>query len=307
MSMKYIITLFALFIFYSATSSEEIKIKNDSIDHKITNLDKKVNLIEENLSHSLIQEYKDLNNLYTIGFGLLIALFGVVIPTLLYFGQFKPSQDALKEAKLLLAKIEENFEKSFEEHLRKSKAKIIDKAIESYEKLEEQFLPTSHINLDTYKGEVFSEIQILRLLSLLRRTDIDNENKIFFATVLTFQTGKEIEKYFVDLISSDPKDPKCIWGAIYFAKNGLAEYYNLIADVVLNGYSLIGMLSSLFYESKSFALELLQNEKLVENLEHSKINIFCENLEVLQKRISIEKIKETLLWKKYVTKHDGLH
>lgn len=300
--MKFIITIFTVLIFYSVSAQTSRSKANDSFEFRISQLEKNINNIKENqLSIDLIQEYKDLNNLYSFGFTILLGLFGIVFPILLYIIQIKPAQDALKEAKQLLSKIDENFEKSFEEHLRKSKSKLIDQAIESYERLDEQNLPTSYIHLDTYKSEKLSEVQILRFLSLLRRFDVDNESKDFFARLLTFQESIEIENYFVDLISNHPSDGKCIWGAIYFTKNAKVEYLDLIADIVLNGYSLIGMLSSLSYQSKGFGIKLLENEKLVKNLDTFKIISFCNGVENnLGNKFNMDKIRESLLWKKYL-------
>jgi hypothetical protein len=300
--MKFIFTIFTLLIFYSVNAQTAKSHSNDSFEIKINQLENKINSIKENqLSIDLIQEYKDLNNLYSFGFTILLGLFGIVFPILLYIIQIKPAQDALKEAKQLLAKIDENFEKSFEEHLRKSKIKQIDLAIESYERNDDQNLPTSYIHLENYKSEIFSKIQIFRLLALLNRSDIDGENKEFFARLLTFQQSNEIEKYFVDLITGNPKDKKCIWGALYFANNAKKEHLNLVSDIVLHGHPLVSMLSSLSFHSKGYAIELLQHEKLAKNLKDNDIINFCRGAEtVFANILDIDKIKETLIWKKYV-------
>lgn len=301
--MKYLIIIFCILCFNYSYSENELQPKVIDSSAKVKNLENRINKLEkERQSYDIVKEYKDLNNIYNNGFTILIGLFGIVFPALLYFVQIKPAQDALKEAELLLKKIDDDFEKSFEEHINKSKNKSIDLAIASFENSNEQSLPTSHLVLDTYKSEKFSEIQILKLVNLLKKEDRDNHNKEFFATILTFQKSKDIENYFVNLIKNTPKDKICIWGAIYFANNNKTEYFNLIASIVINGYNLGGMISSLSYSSKSFAIQFLHNEDLANNMALSDILTFCVYMEKDEHpRISKESIVETPIWKKFKT------
>lgn len=300
--MKYIYTLITLLTFICCSSNEQVKPQITTPNQNIHKLEQRITKLEnEDLSKNLIQEYKDLNSLYNNGFAVLLTLFGLIFPALIYFIQIVPAQNILKEAKLLQHKLESDFEKSFDEHFKKRKDKIIDEAIETYERLDEQFLPTSYTNLDTYKSEKFSIIQIIRLIALLKRNDISEGDKYHFARILTFQKSNEIENYFVELLSIDPKNGLCIWGALYFASNKKTEYYNLIADVVINGYSLIAMYSSLSYHSRSFAIDFFNNEKLVENLQGNFIRNFCDhaNSEKFDK-VDLMNIKKTAIWNKYI-------
>lgn len=277
--MKFIITIFALLVFSLSSAKTTEQFKSDSLSNRILELEKKTNTIEKEFAHSLIQEYKDLNSIYSVGFTVLIGLFGIVFPTFLYFVQIKPAQDALKEAKLLVSKLDEKFEHSFEKHMAESKNKLINQAIESFESQIEQSLPTAYTLLDTYKIEKFTTSQINKLLKFLQSDEYHNENKTFFATILSMQSSNDIENYFANLLKNIPADDKCIWGAIYFAKNKKTEYFDLIASVVLNGYSLVGMISSLSYYSKEFALQLLDNEKLIANFSEYDTKAFCEFIE----------------------------
>lgn len=213
--MKYIITLFALLVFYTVNSKTTVQTKNDSIENKITQLDKKVNSIESNYKDNIIQEYKHLNDIYSIGFTVLLGLFGIIFPYLFYIFQYKPAIKAKKKAELLLKNLEENFEKSFEKHLSLIQNKIIDKAIESYELHEDENLNDSIENFQKYQKETFTEKQIIRIIALLNRADINSDNKIFLSARLTFQKSDEIEKYFVELLRNDPN-------------NKLAEHANFI-------------------------------------------------------------------------------
>lgn len=300
--MKYIITLFALMIFCTVNSKITVQTKNDSIENKITQLDKKVNSIENNFSRGLIQEYKDLNNLYAIGFGFLITLFGVVFPIYLYFGQFKPAKDALNEAKLLLKKIEEDFEKSFEEHLNKSKYKIIDKAIESFELQEEQNFPDSIENLQKYQSETFTDKQIMRLIALIKRTDISSNNKLFLSARLIFQKSDEIEKHFVDLIRLDPKDKQSEHAISYLAKVNNKSHYDLITNVLISDPKAFEeKLYTFLYRTKSFAYDFFNHEKLIENLSDEQISKCCRTIENDKvNNFDLVKIRGTLMWKKYL-------
>lgn len=300
--MKYIILIFAIFIFNNTEAENLNKSKQNPSEIKIEQLSKKVEKLEENsYSKDIIQEYKDLNNIYGIGFGILIGLFGVVFPLLLYVVQIKPSQDVLKEAKQLIKKVDEDFEKSFEEHLKKSKNKLIDQAIEAFANQTEQSLPTNYTLLDSYKSEGFTEIQVIKLLKLLKREDIDESNKSFFASILTFQEDENIENYFVELLKQDSKNEKCIWGAIYFANYEKTQYYDLIAKIVINGYSLTGMISSLSHSSKKFAVQLLNNEFLIKELPEIEIKNYGDyGIKYITEKMNSEIIEDTLFWKKYI-------
>lgn len=302
-NMKYIITLFTLLIFYSATAKDTLQVKSDSVKYKINQLDKKVSSIENNLSNSLVQEYKDLNNIYAVGFGILIALFGLIFPAVLYLTQIKPAQDALKEAKTLLAKIDENFENSFKEHLRKSKEKLIDQAIESFENHDDQNFQTSRLFLQNNKSESFTKSQIIRLLSLIKREDIDDDEKYRFCKILAYQKLEQIEDYFVDLIITDPKNNNSYSALTYLAKNNKTEYFEIITNVLLQPTytSFDGMFNTFFSLSKSFAYNILNYEKLVEELKDNHIISLCREIELNNtKKYNKQKIKESLMWKKYL-------
>src|SRR5690606_19935274 len=99
---------------YATTQKDSLSLdKIDSLQIRITELEKNR---EFNYTESISSEYKDLNNLYSVGFGILIALFGFVFPLILYLIQIKPSIEAIKETKALARKLDEDFEKSFEKH-----------------------------------------------------------------------------------------------------------------------------------------------------------------------------------------------
>ena len=301
--MKYLILILTIFIFNFSKAEIKEPPKRPSIEIKIDSLTNRIDKLEESsYSKDIIQEYKDLNNIYSIGFGILIGLFGLVFPMLLYFVSIKPSQEVLKESKQLIKKIEEDFEKSFEEHLKKSKNKLVNQAIESFEKQSEQVLPTSYTILDTYKSEGFTELQVIKLLKLLKRDDIEKSDKTFFASLLNYQEDENIENYFVELINNNPSDEKCIWGAIYFANYEKTQYYNLIAKIVLSGYSLVGMIASLSHTSKKFALQLLNNELLVNEFPDIEVKNYGDyGAKYLIEKMNTEVVEATLLYKKYLS------
>lgn len=301
--MKQILLLIILLLTINCWSKNSDSIsKIDSLEAKIEKLEKKLNQDSSSTrNNKIIDEYKDLNNLYSVGFGILIALFGLVFPIILYFGQIKPNIETTKETKALVKKIDDDFEKSFENHLRKNKNRLIDQAIENFEKLDEHSLPTNYNILDTYKVDGFNELQVIKILKLIKNKDFDDENKSFFTSILTFQEDSNIEDYFVELIQSTPKDEKCIWGAIYFANYNKTEYYDLIAEIVINGYSIVGMVASLASSSKNFAIGFLNNEHLIREHNFIEIRNFCnfienKNIKSLNKSI----VEKTLIWKKYL-------
>jgi len=287
---------------YATIQTDTLSIaKIDSLQKRIEKLEK---IVESNPinNHSefIISEYKDLNNLYSIGFGILIALFGLVFPVILYLVQIKPTLETTKETKALVKKLDDDFEKSFEEHLRKSKNRLIDQAIESFENFNEQNLSTNYNLLDTYKSEGFSEIQVIKMLKLLKNRSFEESNKKFLASVLTYQEDSNTEDYFVELIESNPKDKKCIWGAIYFANYNKPVYYDLISEVVINGYSLVGMVASLSSTHKNFAIGLLNNKNLASKHEYNEIKNFCDFLKKNDiKSLTKSDAEKTLIWKRY--------
>lgn len=301
--MKYLIIIFTILVFNFSKAEIKEPSKKPSVEIKIDSLKNRIDKLEEiSYSKDIIQEYKDLNNIYSIGFGILIGLFGIVFPMLLYFVQIKPSQEVLKESKQLIKKVEEDFEKSFEEHLKKSKNKLMNQAIESFEKQSEQVLPTSYTILDTYKSEGFTESQVIKIIKLLKREDIDKSDKTFFASILNFQEDENIENYFAELIKNNPADEKCIWGAIYFANYEKTQYYDLIANIVISGYSLVGMIASLSSTSKKFALQLLNNDLLVKNFSDVEIKNYGDyGAKYLIEKMNTEVVEATLLYKKYLS------
>ena len=141
------------------------------------------------------------------------------------------------------------------------------------------------------------------LLLLIKLLKSDSDDKDFFARMLIFQEDENTEDYFVELINNDAKDKKCIWGALYFATYNKQEYIDLIAKIVVNGYSLTGMISSLCSTSKDFAILLLNNEVLLQELdkkerENYRDYGFKHFVEKTNKEIS----ESTLFWKKYGNK-----
>jgi hypothetical protein len=303
--MKHIL----LFIILSLSFNSYSTVQNDSLSLiKIDSLEKRIILLEKTIesnsinNHSkfIISEYKDLNNLYSIGFGILIALFGLVFPVILYLMQIKPAIETTKETKALVKKLDEDFEKSFEEHLRKSKNKLIDQAIENFENWNEHNLSINYNLLETYKSEGFSEIQVIKMLKLVKNKDFGEINKEFLASVLTYQEDSNIEDYFVELIKSNPNDKKCILGAVYFCNYNKTQYYNLISDVVINGYSIVGMVARLSSIHTNFTIGLLNNENLASNHQYNEIKTFCDYL----KKNDIQTLtktdaENTLIWKRY--------
>lgn len=297
-----------LFVIVSLSLNCYALTQNDSLSlAKIDSLETRIQILETsnkfNHSESIIKEYKDLNNLYSVGFGILIGLFGLVFPLILYLVQVKPTLETIKETKALVKKLDEDFEKSFEKHLTKSKSKLVDQAIKSFESFKEHNLPTNFTLLDTYKSEGFNEIQVIRLINLLKNRNIEENDKEFISSLMIFQRDENTENYFVELLENNPKDEKCIWGAIYFANYNKTEYYDLIAGVIINGYSIIGMFSSLASSNKNFAIGLFDNEKLANKHEFKEIKNFCDflsnnNSDTL-KKVDVE---NTLIWKTYLKK-----
>ena len=170
MTKKLFILIFIIFSTSCFPIEKTSRTENTSLENKIDKLEKRLN--EKDNAKEIVQEYKDLNNLYSIGFGILIGLFGFAFPTLLYFIQIKPSIDVAKESKALLKKIDEDFEKSFEKHLQKNKDFTIEQAIYKIELSNGNSLPTNFTILDTYKDEPFTDVQITKLIRLLNKSDL---------------------------------------------------------------------------------------------------------------------------------------
>ncbi|RKS02849.1 hypothetical protein [Flavobacterium sp. 102] len=298
----YYFLVLSLLVFSSIHSQKKIDEKSNELIIKVDSLERKIHQLEsKNELSGIVEEYKDLNNLYSYGFGILLALFGIVFPLIIYMVQIRPSLDTIKETKSLIKKIDDDFEKSFEEHLRKNKNKLIDQAIESFLSQTTQSLPTSYTLLDTYKSEGFTEIQVIKLLKVLSKAD-DNNTEDFIAGLLTFQEDSNIEDYFVNLIKSEPSNHQCIYGAMYFANYNKVEYMDLIANVVISGYSLVGMIASLCHSSKNFALQFINSEVLINDvtMEEEIINWGKYGAKFMIERIDKGKVESTLLWKKYL-------
>ncbi|MFY0481681.1 hypothetical protein ACI6PS_03675 [Flavobacterium sp. PLA-1-15] len=294
----FILLLFSLFGMANDSKNEEL----NQLKDKISILQKKVDKLETiDNANDIVEEYRALNDIYSYGFGILLALFGIVFPLIIYLVQIRPSLDTIKETKSIIKKIDDNFEESFAEHLKKSKNKLIDQAIENYLDSASTNISSSYAILDMYKSEGFTELQVVRLLKILRNKDNDKNRLIFIASILTFQEDSNIEEYFVTLIRNDPSNHLCIWGAIYFANYNKSKHIHLISLIVLNGYSLVGMLASLSSSSKDFALELLNCETLVNNVEKKVIFDWCNSgYKHFSERIGIDKVETTLLWKRYI-------
>lgn len=306
--MKKNLLIIFLISFNIFSLSLESQVKNDNkLEARLDSLDKKIEQIEKSYSDKVIEEYKDLNslykdlnNLYYNGFSILATLFGIIFPLATYYLQIKPSMDSIKETKALMKKIDEDFEKSFEDHLRKSKNRLIDQAIESFIRHDDQILPTNYTLLDIYKSEGFSESQVTKLIKALKNQDSNNLNDSFIAKLLIFQEDINIEDYFENLIKANPRDEKCIWGALYFATYDKKEHMDLVAEVVLNGYNLISMISSLANVSKEFMLAFLNNSLLAEKLDTKVISDWGNSgVKYAIEKSSRAKIESTLLWKKY--------
>ena len=304
--MKHII-LFLLFFSFTETNYAQSLVKSESENQKQINiLNGKIDSLSNQLSQSqnpnleeqIIKEYNNIFSLFSIGFTVLLGLFGLVFPIMIYFIQIKPTQESIRETKSLLNKLENNFEQSFREHFKKNRVKMVDEAISNYESQNTAFISSSYSTIDSYKNEGFTELQIVRIIKILK-SQSEDKDKDFLARMLLFQEDINSEYYFQDLIRNNPKDNKCIWGALYFATYDKSENIDLIADIVINGYSLVGMLSSLFDTSKKFCIELLNNEHLVNNLNESKINQFLElGTKYFIEKFDQETIESTLIWKR---------
>lgn len=322
--MKKQVAFFLLFLSLTLSAQKGQNINNSNLIQKIDSLENRVieleNLAAENsvqikakidslqlnsaedskkeYQEQIISEYESVVSLFTTGFTILLGLFGLVFPLLLYLIQVKPSLETIKEAKNLLTKIDDDFEKSFESHLKKNRVKLVDEAISNYENEKTPFLSSSYSTINTYKNEGFTQLQVIRLIKLIKRKS-DDDNRDFFARMLTFQEDTNTEDFFTELIKSNPKDKICIWGALYFATYDKTDKIDLIADVVINGYSLAGMISSLYSSSKKFCPLLLNNEKLVNELDGTELNNYLEyGIENFIEKFDESTAKSTLIWSK---------
>lgn len=265
----------------------------DSLEIVVSNLQVK------NTDNEIVGEYQNLISLFGIGFGVLIGLFGLIFPLILYVVQIRPTHEAVKETKNLLKRIDEDFETSFKEHLKKSRIKLVDEAIDNYLRKNIPMLSSSYSTIDTYKNEGFTELQVVRIIKILK-SDYDSDDKNFFARMLIFQEDEITEDYFKELIMKDAKDVKCIWGALYFATYNKREHIDLIAKVVVNGYSLTGMISSLCSISKDFAILLLNNDYLLQELDKKERENYRDyGFKYFVEKTNIEIAESTLFWKKY--------
>lgn len=294
--------IFTLFLIFNCNAQN--KLDSTLVHQYESRLDSLENVISklqaQNDNDKLVDEYRNLISLFGIGFGVLLGLFGLVFPLILYVVQIRPTHETIKETKNLLKRIDEDFETSFKEHFRKSRIKLVDDAIDNYFSKNIPMLSSSHSTIDTYKNEGFTELQVVRLIKLLKG---DSDEKDFFARMLIFQEDENTEDYFVELIKNDPKDKNCIWGALYFATYNKQEYIDLIAKIVVNGYSLTGMISSLCSTSKDFAILLLNNELLLKELDKKERENYRDyGFKHFVEKTNKEIAESTLFWKKYGNK-----
>jgi hypothetical protein len=279
----------------------------DSIDNlEIVNMQYQIDSLQHIIQTSnltsnsmiIVEEYRNLISLFGIGFGLLIGLFGLVFPLLLYFIQVKPSIDSVQEAKSLIKRLDDDFENSFKEHLRKAKTRLVDEALEHYRQHNTPMLSNSYHTIDAYKNERFTELQVVKMIKLLK-SDLDEDSRDFFAKMLIYQEDENAENYFVNMVENSPTDGKCIWAAIYFATFNKKEYLNLIANIVINGYPLGGMMSSLAATNKDFALHLLNSELLLNKLDKKELNEYADyGIKYFIEKTDIKTVESTLFWQK---------
>ncbi|MBE9467845.1 MAG: hypothetical protein IMY72_05920 [Bacteroidetes bacterium] len=270
------------------------------IENQIDSLKNEIESIKTNsYNKEIINEYKHLNSLFEWGFGILLGLFGLVFPLIIYIIQIKPSLETIKETKKLIKKLDDDFEKSFENHLKRNRDHLIDKAIDNLLKKNTPLISNSLSLLESYENGGFTELQVVKLLKLIK-TNIDDNTKHFIAKILTFQEDINIEDYFREIIIKNPKEEICTWGAIYFATYNKTQYIDLIAQIVINGYSITSMVSSLCSISKDFAIIFLNNALLVDQLDENElINYVNYGFKDFIEKTSKQDAESTLLWKKY--------
>jgi len=291
--------LFILIILFFSTSCFPIentsKTENISLENKIEELEKRLN--EKDNTKEIVQEYKDLNDLYGYGFGILIGLFGFAFPILIYFIQIKPSLDVAKESRALLKKIDEDFEKSFEKHLRKNKDFTIEQAISKIELYNGNSLPTNFTILDTYKDEPFTDVQITKLIRLLNKTELEPGVKEFIADILSHQNNPMVEDYFVSIM--EIPDYKRLFGVVQFSKFNHKKHIDKVVKLILSGHSLGNIHEHIKYGSKSFLKKLMNNEKLTLEISEDLMRSFKDYVENYSNdQNDLEIIKSSKVWKK---------
>lgn len=282
---------------------DSLNVKNqiEVLQSKIDSLSQKINTLEtnQNLSNDIISEYQNINSLFETGFGILIGLFGVVFPLMLYFIQVKPSLEKIKEADNLIKKIDEDFDKSFKKHFNNTRNQLINEALDNFLNNNTAYIPISYHTLNSYKSLGFDELQVVKIIKLLKIKIYDDYDE-FFCRLLILQEDKNIEDFFVQLINESPKDERCVWGALYFATFNKTEYIDLIAEIVVNGYSLTGMISSLRSSNIDFTIHLLNNQRLNNELNENEIKNYADyGIQYLIDKIGEDKVKNTVFWSKF--------
>lgn len=260
--MKYILLLFIFLFGFTAYSQQDTVInKKDSISAIATPskvLEKQeATPNQSKFQEDLINEYRHLITLYQWGFGTLLAIFGIVIPIITYFTQIKPAKEIIDEAKKLISKLEQDLEKTLEEHLLSNRDKLIDHALENIRNRNLPLIQNSLNVLEINKAQGFNEIQIIRIIKLLKSTDVEKENKEVLAYLLIYQEDPNTEDYFVDLIKKNPSDHNTFAGLAYFAKFNKQQYFELIVEVILikdRDYITSSVVVHLLDFSKSYTL-----------------------------------------------------
>lgn len=309
--MKYLLLVLFLSFFICGFGQKKANLANDStklalknelrkmdsvskvIKQKEAILDKKLNDASQTIGYldSLINSF---GQIFTI-LGIYIGLISLIAPILVYQFGIKPSQRALKD-------LETNFDKRLADYLRNTRNSEIDKAIDNIQNgtVEKLHQALSFLSLTQHEG--FSDVQLYRIFSTLKKAaDLNTRSQLAF--ILSTIRNEYAETFFsVETMTADPVLKQM--GYLYFAKTGFAHHVNKLKDIfnlsAPNTQEYLYFLSHLAQYSFNHTIDYFNDENLIDNLHPSILSDIKINIPTYLTSLSIpeQKYQETYLFRK---------
>lgn len=286
-------------------SIQKIYHVNDSLIKANSKLIEKVEYDEK-----LLDRYDKLNNtLFTVA-GIILALFGVIVPIIGYILVYRSTKQErveahmhLEESKGFLNSIRHDMDKHFDEYNSKLKNRIIDNALLGLEKNDEIRKINNISYVESYMYEGYSDIQLSRIIKLIKTNIIEKDTSGLigdFLIVLKYSDSILVEDFFSEIIRTidSPYYSKCIYQVIiYFAKYDKVKYMDDIAKSIVHDGSIENMISNLI-DTPTFLNKLMNNDYLASNLERRDL-LFFRNLVNSESNAKYD-LFNTKLYKKYI-------
>jgi hypothetical protein len=249
---------------------------------------------ESDYNKDLLDKYDWLTNYLFASIGLLLAVSGFAG----YFFLFKPAREDVKEvhrlineADAFLDNTKNNLDEIFDGYFEKYTAKLIDKILTGIE-LNNSDSPNRLAQLEHYQYETFNEKQYKRLYELANKKDMasrtiipilgntDNIYADMFHTIELKMGSMDFGRFSIK----------------YVAKFNKIEFIEDVATFIFRTNQISSIYNDIKEQSNSFALSLLNNEKLVDGISPNQIVALVETY-LIESNVEL---RESLLYKAYL-------